>query len=73
MAAPSTFTQFALRDVAIMLTALLAWSWFAPLTASPGPMGDFAGLLLGALLCLCAHLVHEWGHLLGGLAGEGLQ
>ena len=30
--------------------------------------GDFTGLLLGAFACLCAHLVHEWGHLLGGLA-----
>ena len=68
------FIHFAVRDAGLLLLAWWLWNLFAGLSAEIGPQGDFVGLMLGALLCLCAHLVHEWGHLLGGFAaGSDMQ
>jgi hypothetical protein len=62
------FLHFAVRDLGLLILAWWLWNSFAALSADVGMLGDFTGLMLGALLCLCAHLVHEWGHIVGGMA-----
>jgi len=65
MASQWTMPQFAARDLALVVAVALTWQWLAPVSAVPGPAGDFVGLLLGALVALCLHLAHEWGHYAG--------
>lgn len=56
------------RDAAIVATAVLLWLLGARHSAGTGPVADFTGVLLGALLGACALLVHEWGHFAGAVA-----
>lgn len=68
-----SFAHFALRDAAILLVAVLLWQTFASLSATPSASGDFFGVVVGAAACLCAHLAHEWGHTLGGMATHSVM
>lgn len=70
MSSRPTFMQLAARDSAIVAVTVLLWFYLAPWSTGSGALGDFTGVVTGAALALCAHLVHEWGHVLGGLAGR---
>lgn len=63
--------KLALRDAAIITVALAAWWLVAPLSASAGPLADAVGVVCGVLLGSVVFLLHEWGHLLAGLAAGG--
>lgn len=65
-----TFSQLALRDAAVLGAALLAWHYLAGYSQGTGALADFIGVAVGAMLALCAHLLHEWGHVIGGLIGR---
>lgn len=66
--------KFALRDSAILATAALFWWLAAGLSGGPGAVADFTGLLAGLGVGASAYVLHEWGHLLAGLAtGSVLQ
>jgi hypothetical protein len=62
------FPKLLLRDLTIAALVVLAWWLAAPLSAGGGPLADLSGALLGIGAFVVAHLAHEWGHLLGGLA-----
>lgn len=64
----SAFRQFALRDGAIIAATVLGWFLLAGLSARQGLIGDFLGVVLGLATGLCAWVIHEWGHLLAGMA-----
>ncbi|MGI9286518.1 MAG: hypothetical protein ACR2P1_14115, partial [Pseudomonadales bacterium] len=61
------FFKLAARDLVFFLAAYLLWQWLAPLSAEQSLLGDFIGVALGGLVALSFHLVHEWGHVAGGL------
>lgn len=72
VAAP-TFARLAARDAALLALALGAWAAEARVADATVP-GAALALLAGGLAVLCAFLVHEWGHWLGGrLAGATLH
>lgn len=68
-----SFAFFAIRDVLLISLAYLVWILFARYSAGAGALADFSGLLVGAVLVLVAHLLHEWGHLLGGLLSRSVM
>jgi len=51
--------------------ALLGWLILAPRSASDGPVADLFGVTAGLLVGAAAYVLHEWGHLLAGLAVGG--
>ncbi len=57
------------RDAALVALTVLLWRLVAGASAQPGLAGDAAGVLAGAAVGVCGYLAHEWGHLLGALAG----
>jgi hypothetical protein len=63
-----SFTSFALRDAAIIAATVSFWTFAAPRTAGDGPLADFLGVVAGLAVTASFYLLHEWGHLLGGLA-----
>jgi hypothetical protein len=66
--------KFLARDVAILVVAAIAWPLVSPFTAGSGAVSDMTGVLLGLLVGVCAHLLHEWGHVAGALAtGSAFQ
>jgi len=65
-----TFIQLAARDSVIVATTALMWHYLAPYSIGAGAVADFAGVVTGAALALCAHLAHEWGHIFGGWIGK---
>lgn len=62
------FLRFAARDVAFVVVSVGLWFLLAERSAGVGVMADFSGVAAGAMLGICAYLLHEWGHLLGALA-----
>ena len=62
------FWKLALRDAVLIAATALLWLGVAPLSAGPGFVADLAGVAAGIAVGACAFLLHEWGHLLGGLA-----
>jgi hypothetical protein len=61
------FAKLFVRDLVIVgLTALL-WHFAAAASADAGFRGDAAGVLAGVMIGVSGYLLHEWGHLLGGL------
>ncbi len=64
------FGKLAVRDALLIALAAALWTWAGPLSAGTGMVSDFAGLLVGLSLAASAYLLHEWGHLLGGLAAR---
>ena len=64
-------TKFVLRDAGIVLLAVAAWWALAAYSAGDGPWADLTGLACGALGGAVAFVLHEWGHLLAGLAAGG--
>jgi len=73
MSMSSSFFNLALRDVTVFAVALLVWHYFAGYSQGTGALSDFAGVAVGALVALCAHLLHEWGHVVGGMAGRSVM
>jgi len=65
-----TFYHFALRDILIFVMTILVWHYAAAFSQGSGALADFAGIAVGAMVALCSHLSHEWGHIIGGLAGR---
>lgn len=55
------------RDLAIVSGAVLVWMLGSGLSAGPGAVADFAGVVVGAVLGVCALPLHEWGHLLAAV------
>lgn len=70
MLSQPTFYHLAVRDIVLFAAVFLAWQYVAPYSIGTGAVADFTGVALGAALALCAHLTHEWGHVIGGLAGR---
>jgi len=68
-----TFGRLAARDGGLLALALGVWAADARV-ADATVAGAVLALLAGGLAVLCAFLVHEWGHWLGGrLAGATLH
>jgi hypothetical protein len=63
--------KFALRDSGIVALAVAAWWLLAGYSAGDGPVADATGIVCGGLAGAVAFVVHEWGHLLAGLAAGG--
>lgn len=63
--------KFVLRDGVIVLAAVAAWGFFASASAGQGPAADVSGVICGMLGGAVAFVLHEWGHLLAGLAAGG--
>ncbi len=62
------FRKLALRDAIVLALVTTAWLIVAPFTGGTGPFADLFGVLLGIGFGISVFLLHEWGHLLGGLA-----
>ncbi|MBM4243037.1 MAG: hypothetical protein FJ148_04385 [Deltaproteobacteria bacterium] len=68
------FAKLFARDAVIVGLTGLIWYLGAAASATPGPRGDFAGVIAGIPIGACGYLLHEWGHLLGAvLAGSSVQ
>lgn len=65
-----TYWHFAARDAAVILATYIVWTMFSHHTVGSGALADFTGIAIGGLLAISLHLVHEWGHCLGGFAGR---
>ncbi|MDJ0866519.1 MAG: hypothetical protein QNK03_10455 [Myxococcota bacterium] len=62
------FWKLALRDTVILSAVVALWIALAERSGGSGPLADLLGVALGLGVGACAFLLHEWGHLLGGLA-----
>jgi hypothetical protein len=58
-----------MRDAAVFGATFLAWHYLAAYSQGAGAQADFIGVAVGAMLALCSHLLHEWGHVIGGMIG----
>jgi len=61
------FPKLLARDLSIVALTALIWRLGAQASSQPGFGGDFAGVLAGLTVGLCAYLLHEWGHLAGAI------
>ncbi len=66
------FQKFALRDVTIVVAAMVVWWSAAGISAGSGPLADLLGLIAGLLVGASAFVLHEWGHLLAAFAVRGV-
>jgi len=73
MSKSTTFYHLALRDAVILAATLLIWHYAAVYSQGTGALADFTGVAVGAMVALCSHLLHEWGHIVGGLAGRSVM
>lgn len=64
------YARFAARDALLLAGVVAAWALLAARSAGTGFVADFSGFVAGAGLGLAAYLLHEWGHVLAGLAGR---
>ncbi len=62
------YTRFIARDGGLLALAIALWWLLAERSAGAGATADFAGFVAGAMLGVAAYLLHEWGHVIGGLA-----
>ncbi len=60
-----------LRDVVVIVVTLALWRWSRELDAAQGALAIPVAILAGASAAVAGFLFHEWGHLLGALAGGG--
>jgi len=68
------FGQFALRDLAIVMTTILVWHFAAAASAGSGPASDLAGVVAGFLVGASGFVLHEWGHVVGAVvAGAAIH
>ncbi|MGD8608480.1 MAG: hypothetical protein PVH21_14380, partial [Myxococcales bacterium] len=58
------FRRFAVRDVLILLTTVVAWWLGLSLDADTG-LRSVLSISAGVGAAVCAYNLHEWGHLLG--------
>lgn len=58
-----------LRDVVVIVATLALWCWSRELDATQGALAIPVAILAGASAAVAGFLLHEWGHLLGALAG----
>lgn len=65
------YLKFALRDAAIIAAALAFWWLAAEFSAGSGPLADATGVIAGVLIGAIGFVLHEWGHLLAGVASGG--
>ncbi len=63
--------KMAARDSAVVVVATLVWWLAAGRSAAAGPVADTLGVVAGGLVGAVAFVLHEWGHLLAGLAAGG--
>lgn len=63
--------KLAARDAALVVAATLVWQVAAERSAAPGPAADMLGVVAGGLVGAVGFVLHEWGHLLAGLAAGG--
>lgn len=63
--------RFAIRDSLIVAAAAAAWLLFAERSGQTDFVADLAGLVAGLLVGAAGFVLHEWGHLLAGLAVGG--
>jgi hypothetical protein len=73
MSMSPSFFNLALRDTAVFAVTFLVWHYFAGYSQGAGALADFSGVAIGAMVALCAHLLHEWGHVVGGMAGRSVM
>ncbi len=62
--------KLALRDGVLLTVAALLVLWLAPLSGGTGMAADLSGVVAGLAIGLATFVLHEWGHLLGALAGR---
>jgi hypothetical protein len=60
-----------LRDLVVIAATLALWRWSRQLDLDHAALSVPVAILAGASAALSGFLVHEWGHLLGALAGNG--
>ncbi len=60
--------RIAARDAVFIGAVVALWRFLAPLSGGDGALADLSGLLIGLGVGVSTFLLHEWGHLLGGLA-----
>lgn len=65
------YLKFALRDAAIISLAAAFWWLAAERSAGAGVLADLTGVMGGVLLGAVGFVLHEWGHVLAGLAVGG--
>lgn len=66
----SMMPRLLMRDLTILALTVLAVSWSHQLQAAGAALHWPLAILGGALVAVSGYLVHEWGHLLGALAGH---
>ncbi len=64
------FWKLAGRDGLILAGVAALWVLAAPWSGGRGALADLSGVVVGLGLGVGAFLLHEWGHLLGGLAAR---
>ncbi|HSW12968.1 MAG TPA: hypothetical protein VLI06_09040 [Solimonas sp.] len=64
-----TMLKLLLRDLGLLALTLLAVGWSHQLQLSGSGLMWPSAILAGVLLTVVGYLGHEWGHLLGALAG----
>ena len=64
MSLPSIFQRLAVRDVLLIILAVLVWMRLSPLGGSSAAAGWIAGFALALLV----YIAHEWGHALAAIA-----
>lgn len=73
MPSQPTFSKLAIRDAVVFTVTVVAWHYLAAYSMGTGALADFIGVAVGALIALCSHLLHEWGHVMGGFAGRSIM
>lgn len=66
------FLKLAVRDTLLIVAIGALWKLVGERSAGTGAMADLVGFAAGAAFAFAAHLLHEWGHILGGLLSGGV-
>lgn len=73
MHALAPFLRFVVRDSLIAILLAFAWRADGEMRAlAPGLVASAVGVTAGLLTTLVGFFAHEWGHLLGAIAGGGV-
>ncbi len=67
------YGKFIARDVIVIGIAALVWWLIAARSAGSGPIADLCGVVAGVMLGVAAYLLHEWGHVVAGLAAGSVM